>query len=128
MVSLSNVLWVALGGAVGSSARYLVAVASVRWFESLPVGTFAVNVIGSLLLGVLLQSFLLWDDGHPGTRLALTTGMMGGLTTYSTFNYELLAMAESGRPTTAVLYLLVTVSACLAAGAIGVFGVRWISG
>ncbi len=128
MVSLSNVLWVALGGAVGSGLRYLVAVASTRWTGSLPVGTLVVNVVGSFLLGALLQLFLLGDDGHPGPRLALTTGMMGGLTTYSTFNYELLTMAQAGRIEAAAAYLLVTVVACLAAGAVGLAAVRWLGG
>lgn len=124
---LSNVLWVALGGAVGSSARYLVSVSALKWFgPEWPVGTLVVNIVGSCLLGALLQLFLASEGVHPGARLMLTTGMMGGFTTYSTFNYELLLMLESGRSSAAGAYLVATVAGCLLAGALGVFTVRWI--
>ena len=129
MAWLSNLGWVALGGAIGSAGRYLVALGALRWFgPAWPIGTFAVNVVGSMLLGALVQLFILWDGAHPGLRLKLTTGMMGGFTTYSTFNLELLDMLQAGRTTAAAVYLLSTVVACLLAGAFGVAAVRWIGG
>ena len=125
-----NVLWVALGGAAGSAARYLVTLSTVRWvgMDDLPYGTLAVNVIGSCLLGALLQWVLFMEGTPAGPRLMMTTGLMGGFTTYSTFNYELLDMMQSGRPTAAAGYLALTVGACLAAGLVGVVGGRWLSG
>ncbi len=127
MFTWSNVLWVAIGGALGSSARYLVAIGALRWWGAgWPLGTFIVNVAGSLLLGGLIEYFLLVEDGQHPLRHALTTGMMGGFTTYSTFNYEVLQMLESGRATTALGYMALTVAACMGAGALGVIGVRWM--
>ncbi|MEL7371462.1 MAG: fluoride efflux transporter CrcB [Myxococcota bacterium] len=128
MTLLSNLLWVALGGAIGSAARYLVSVGAVRWFGThWPVGTLVVNIVGSMLLGILLQLFVTSDALHPGLRLKLTTGLMGGLTTYSTFNYELLVMIENGRGAAAGAYLVVTLASCLAAGGAGMASARWLS-
>ncbi|MEM7678653.1 MAG: CrcB family protein, partial [Myxococcota bacterium] len=105
----------------------LVSLGAVRWFGShWPVGTLMVNIAGSLLLGVLLQLFATMDGLHPGLRLKLTTGLMGGLTTYSTFNYEILAMMESGRLPAAAVYMVLTLASCLVAGGVGMAGVRWL--
>ena len=125
MATLVNLVWVAAGGALGSGARYLVAVGTVRWLGAgWPLATLIVNVLGSLLLGALLELFLQLEGGHAGLRLSLTTGMMGGFTTYSTFNFELLEMLQSGRMYPALLYLMTTVVACLVAGAVGIVVTR----
>ncbi len=108
------------GGALGSGARYLVSLGAARWLgPALPYGTFAVNLIGSLLLGLMLQSFTQATPESAGLRLALTTGAMGGFTTYSTFNYETLNLLSSGRWVAGGGYLLATVMSCLLAGALG---------
>lgn len=117
---MDKVLWVMVGGGVGSGARYLVALASVRLFgPAFPWGTFAVNAVGSFLLGLLLG----WFSGHPqgseGFRLALTAGLMGGFTTYSTFNYETLRFLEGGEYGVAAGYAGMTFVVCLASGATG---------
>lgn len=118
---MGEFFFVALGGAIGSGARYLVSVFVDRWIHrSFPFGTFTVNVLGSLLLGVLIEYFLAHKTHHPGLRLALTTGLMGGFTTYSTFNYETLRLTGEGAYGVAVLYVLVTIVACLLGGAIGI--------
>ena len=106
----------------------MTAVGAARWLGlQWPVGTLLVNVVGSFLLGALLQLFLVIDSGSPGIRLAVTTGMMGGFTTYSTFNYELLDMLQSGRMSLAFMYLGATVLGCLLAGTIGIVFVRWMT-
>lgn len=93
-----NWLLVALGGAVGAPLRYLTdrAVQQARHGRGLPYvfpwGTFTVNAAGSLLLGVLIGAAL------SGPAYALVgTGLCGALTTYSTFSYETLRLAEGGR-------------------------------
>ena len=119
---MARLLWISAGGAVGTAARYLVSVALANALgPALPYGTFAVNVVGSFLLGVIMQTSL--GDAaliSPATRLVLGTGVMGGFTTYSAFSYETVRFVESGNWGTAGLYVAATVVACLGAGALGV--------
>ncbi|MBK8010491.1 MAG: fluoride efflux transporter CrcB [Deltaproteobacteria bacterium] len=118
---MGEFFFVALGGAIGSGARYIVSVFVDRWLQrSFPFGTFAVNVLGSLLLGALIEYFIAHKSHHPGLRLALTTGLMGGFTTYSTFNYETLHLTGEGAYGVAALYVAATLVACLVGGAIGI--------
>jgi fluoride exporter len=106
---------VALGGAVGSVLRYLVAIAAVAWIgPTFPWGTLAVNLVGSFLIGVVqslaVESLMISEE----IRLLLATGVMGGLTTYSAFSYETVRLAESGAWGHAWINVLVTTAACLA--------------
>lgn len=113
---MEHVGWVALGGGIGSALRYLVALGAVRGFgPTFPYGTWVVNIVGSFALAVLIAR-LPTSSAGPGIRLALTTGAMGGFTTYSTFNHELLVLFEEGRIGAAVAYGVVTVAGALAAG------------
>lgn len=105
-----NWLLVAAGALVGAPLRYLTDRAlRARYGAALPWGTFAVNVAGSLLLGLVA--------GVCGGRgqLLLGTGLCGALTTYSTFSWETLRLAEAGPRRAAVLNVLGTVAAGLAA-------------
>jgi CrcB protein len=109
------VLLVALGGAIGSSLRYLVATAALAWLgPSFPWGTLVVNLVGSFAIGLVQQlateSLVLGEE----TRLFLTTGVMGGLTTYSAFSYETVRLMETGAWGPAWLNVIVTTTACLA--------------
>lgn len=123
--SVSKLLWVCLGGALGSGARYLVSLGMARWVgASWPYGTLTVNVLGSLLLGFLLERFTEAPGLSVGLRLALTTGAMGGFTTYSTFNYETLSLFQSGRTVAAGSYVAVTLVGCLMAGTLGILAAR----
>lgn len=100
---------VALGGGLGSVARFAVG----RWVQSLhvtsriPWGTFAVNVAGSFLLG-LLAGILVRRGQGPGAAwfLLLGTGFCGGFTTFSTFEFDLYFLLRSGREFEAGLYLI----------------------
>ena len=113
-----KLLWVMAGGALGSGARYLIALGSLRWFgPELPWGTFLVNLLGSFLLGVILAH----AAGPENLRLGLATGVMGGFTTYSTFNYEMILMIEGGTYGRAALYAGTTFAVCLIGGAAGVW-------
>ena len=117
---MSRFLWICLGGAAGTGARYLLG----GWIAraagpGFPWGTFAVNAIGSFLLGAILQVALTTDLISPTLRLALTTGVMGGFTTYSTFNYETLQLLRDDAWLLALANLGLTVIGCLVAGALG---------
>ncbi len=91
-----NVLLVALGGAIGSAARYLVgAFIANRFGPDFPWGTFIVNVSGSFLIGVILS--LVGGGQLPaGARLFLAVGVMGGYTTFSTYSNETLQLVQGG--------------------------------
>jgi len=124
-----RLLWVCLGGAVGSGARYLVSGWVLKALgNSLPYGTFAVNFIGSFLLGLLMHIGLSTDALSPEVRLALTTGAMGGFTTYSTFSYETMMLIHEGAWGGAAINVTVTVVGCLAASFVGLFAGRWLVG
>jgi CrcB protein len=115
---VKELLLVCAGGAIGSGARYLVATWAARVTTAVPLGTFAVNVVGSFLLGVVMAASLR-GALPPATRVALAAGVMGGFTTYSSFNWEMLASVERGAWLAAALYGGVTVVSCLVAGAAG---------
>jgi fluoride exporter len=118
---MGRLLLISLGGAVGTAARYLLSISLLRTLgPAFPYGTMAVNVIGSFLLGVIMQAGGDTSPLSPTTRLVLGTGVMGGFTTYSAFNYETLQYVQRGAWATAGLYVATTLLVCLAAGALGV--------
>jgi fluoride exporter len=107
------VLLVALGGAVGSVARYGVGLAAARWFGlAFPWGTLAVNLAGSLAIGVLAARV---GPADESTRLLLGVGLLGGFTTFSAFSLETVRLLEH-QPGLAMSYaaasLLLGVGAC----------------
>ncbi len=118
---MSRFLWICVGGAVGTGARYLLSGWALAAFgASFPWGTLAVNVIGSFLLGLLVQVGVATPVLSPTVRLALTTGVMGGFTTYSTFNYETMRYIQDGAWRLALGNVALTLVVCLAAGFAGV--------
>ena len=125
---MARFLWICLGGAIGTGARYLLSGWLLRITGSVfPYGTLAVNVIGSFLLGFLMEAALA-ADFPPTLRLALTTGVMGGFTTYSTFNYETLQLFQEDAWFLGFANLGITVTACLVAGVLGLAAGRLVAG
>ena len=98
---LRNILLVAFGGAIGSVCRYLLSGMNVA---SWPWGTFAVNILGSLIIGLLVG---LASKGivSPEMKLLLVTGFCGGFTTFSTFANESFGMLKAGDALQMALYL-----------------------
>jgi CrcB protein len=122
-------LLICLGGAVGSGARYLIALETPRVLGSaFPYATLIVNVAGSFLLGAVMHVGLATSLMSPELRLMLTTGIMGGFTTYSTFNYETMEYLRAGAYGLAGLNVASTVLLCLLAGALGLALARWLVG
>ncbi|WP_031172132.1 fluoride efflux transporter CrcB [Streptosporangium roseum] len=114
-----NWLLVLLGGAVGAPLRYLTDRAvQARHDTVFPWGTFTVNVVGSMILGVLAGAVLAGAVGNAA-QLLLGTGLCGALTTYSTFSYETLRLAETGALFLAVANVAASVVAGLGAVFIG---------
>jgi fluoride exporter len=119
-----TILEVALGGAIGSVLRYLTNLSAFRFFgPSFPIGTFAVNVIGSLVMGFLFVGLA------DKTRTApfLMTGVLGGFTTFSAFSLDALKLFESDRISSAALYIFGSVTVSLLAVFIGATIARTIS-
>lgn len=111
---------VCLGGAAGSGARYLISIwIGARFGTAFPLATLTVNIAGSFLLALIMQISLATNLTSPEMRLALTTGLLGGFTTYSTFNYETSVLLQEGAWLMASVNITLTVLACLVAGWLG---------
>ncbi len=124
MVSaVREVLYVALGGSLGAVSRYGIGEwARKRLGDALPWGTLIVNVVGSLLLGILL-GLALREVGTRGQRLAFGTGFLGAFTTFSTFSTETVLMAQQGKLSGAVLNVVLN----LAVGIGAAIGGLWLA-
>lgn len=110
-----TLIWIALGGAVGSVLRYTLGGAVQRFSaRGFPVGTLAVNVIGCLIIGILLQR-LLNNQAHPVARAFLIVGFCGGFTTFSAFSSETIGLLLGGEIGRATIYVSLSVLLCLAA-------------
>ena len=107
-------IWISLGGALGTAARYGMNVATMRFQSSnLPVATLVVNLIGSFLIGVVMQWSFQTSFVTPNVRLFLVTGILGGFTTFSAFSYETLALLQQGRVRLALAYIALQVLGCV---------------
>lgn len=107
-------------GALGCGVRYLVGMwAQQRLGDRFPYGTLIVNLVGSFAIALVMELSVRIVDFPPNLRLALVTGFIGGMTTYSSFNFETTQLAMAGGTGRALLNLAVTVVGCIAAGALG---------
>lgn len=103
-------LFVMSGGAVGAVSRFIVGTLVARWYPGLfPLGTFLINVTGSFLIGVLMMVFLNRPSIDANWRLFLVTGILGGYTTFSSFEWETFAAIRGGAATVAVSYAISSV-------------------
>ena len=118
------VLWVMVAGAVGSGARYLVALAMAG--ATFPYGTLTVNLSGSFLLGIVAH-LSLSGTLSVDARTVIGVGFLGGFTTYSSFNQETLTMLTGGTAGAAVLNIVITLAGGLAAGALGLAAGRFLT-
>lgn len=113
---MRQVLLVGAGGALGSMARYLLSTLILRLAgPAFAWGTLTVNLAGSFLIALIMHLGLSAAVISPETRLFLTTGVMGGLTTYSTFSYETTRYLQDGAWVLAGANVGVTVLGCLLA-------------
>lgn len=128
---MKEVLAVAIGGATGAVGRYYVAGLVARWLEGaigagFPYGTLAVNVVGSFVMGALVESFGTVVQVGPELRALVLIGVLGGFTTFSAFSadtYLLIERAEVGR---AALYIVMSVGISLAGFLAGLRLLRWV--
>ena len=126
---MRKLLLVFFGGGFGSGARYLFGAWAAQAFgPAFPYGTIAINALGSFLIALIMEVSLTTRLVGPDLRLALTTGVMGGFTTYSTFNYETLGLFRQGAWLLGCANLAVTVVLCLLLGALGFLAGRAVAG
>src|SRR5688572_2832679 len=119
-----TLLLIAFGGAVGSVSRYGVgALVQKTAHLAFPVGTLTVNVLGSLLVGILARAFM-HPQTHPDLRAMLIVGFCGGFTTFSAFSLETVGLMQGGEWLKALACILLSVVLCLAATAVGFAVVR----
>jgi len=115
-------------GAAGCGARYLISLwAAKRIGIAFPYGTLIVNIVGSFAIAFVLELSTRVANFPPNVRLALTTGFLGGLTTYSSFNYETTALVTSGHAARGLLNIGITLVGCLVAGFLGLLLARRFS-
>ena len=110
-----SVVCIFLGGGLGSLLRWALGLALNPLFPQVPPGTLAANVIGGLLMGGALGVFAQFESLPPAARLAVTTGFLGGLTTFSTYSAESATLLLRGDYRWAAVHTVAHVVASLAA-------------
>jgi len=118
---MNMILLVAIGGAVGSIARYLMASSiqtATAW--EFPIGTVLVNILGCFLIGILYVLLVARPDPRQDLRALLMVGVMGGFTTFSSFSLETVTLAMNGHYTSATLNVVISVAACLVGTVLGI--------
>ena len=103
---MNHFLVVALGGAIGAAGRHLVGMTALRLFgPHFPWGTFTVNIVGSFLMGVLIETLALKGNVGQEVRLFLATGVLGGFTTFSAFSLDVVLLFDRKGFGLAALYV-----------------------
>ena len=124
METFAKILAVAIGGAFGATARYLINISPLaNLFEKFPFPTFFINVIGSFLIGFLFVLFANKFALGENLRLAITVGFLGAFTTFSTFEFEIFDLAREKYFAVAFLYLCLSISV----GFVGVLAGVWLA-
>ena len=119
----------ALGGAFGASGRYLVGVFALRTFGlGFPYGTFIVNVLGAIVMGLFIHMLATKFNGSAELRTFFATGVLGGFTTFSAFSLELANMIERGHWSSALFYSCISVLLCVVGVFAGLLLARLITG
>jgi CrcB protein len=127
---MERFLLICTAGAVGTGTRYLIGLGATKLFgPTLPLGTLTVNLVGCFFMG-LVMALAASEHGLPDTtRLVLATGFMGGLTTYSAFNFETTRFLFTDKNYAGgALYFFTTAVGCVALGLLGALAGRRLAG
>ena len=102
-----NIICVGCGGFLGAISRYIISIyTSKQFLFKIPLGTLIVNVLGGFLIGLIMELTIKNNFISPQLKLFLATGIMGGLTTFSTFSYETIVLIKEGNILLAILNIL----------------------
>jgi len=118
---------ISVGASIGAVLRWLLAVRFNPLWSALPLGTLAANLIGGYAIGLILGWLGQHPELSPQVRLFLVTGLMGGLTTFSTFSAEVVTHLQTGRYGPALLVAMTHVAGSLALTALGLATARALS-
>ena len=112
---MKMLLVVGAGGAIGAVGRYLVMIQVRHWLgDGFPWATLTVNVVGSFILGLLIEALALAWSPSQELRVLMTVGLLGAFTTFSTFSMDVALLYERGEVGLALLYVLASVSLSIA--------------
>lgn len=124
---VAGYLAVFIGGGLGSALRHGVNRASLAyWGPGFPYGTLIVNLVGGLLMGVFAEAYLTRGGGNQEFRLFLTTGFLGGFTTFSAFSLDAALMWQRSDYVALGLYVVASVLLSIVALFMGMAAVRWL--
>lgn len=119
---IQKIILVGLGGGLGSVLRYVASLGIAKhWSGIFPLGTFLINLSGSLLIGLILGGLLKHQQIGEEWKLFLATGFCGGYTTFSTFSAENVSLLQSGQFTMALIYMVGSVLLGILAVMLGYF-------
>ena len=113
-----------LGGGLGAALRHGINLGAARWLGAgFPYGTLIVNVTGSLIMGLIAGYFAFKGDASQNWRLFLTTGILGGYTTFSAFSLDAALLYERGAVAMAAIYVVASVALSI----LGLFAGLWLA-
>lgn len=122
---IKQILLVGLGGGIGSMLRFIISLFSTKYFDSkFPIATITVNVIGSLLIGVILAYLHKTNTESSDLKFLLAIGLCGGFTTFSTFAWENLQLFNNQQYYLAIFYTLLSLLLCFIGVAGGYFIIK----
>lgn len=120
-----SLLWIALGGGLGSVARFLLSsLMNKQLGVDFPFGTLGVNVLGSFCIGIAYVYLVQLNMGNPHYKHLFMVGFLGAFTTFSTFSLDSIQLIESGKSLWAICYIGLSVMGCLLASLLGIWLAR----
>ncbi|EIC84541.1 fluoride efflux transporter CrcB [Serratia sp. M24T3] len=123
----NTLLAVFIGGGVGSVSRWYISLKLNPTSSLIPIGTLVVNLTGALIIGLMIALFNRMTQWDPVWKMLLTTGLCGGLTTFSTFSLEVVYMLQDGRFGAALLNIALNLIGSIAMTMLGFMLVSWYS-
>ena len=114
-----NIFWVAAGGALGASLRFVSSSFFNLFFPNLPIGTFFVNVLGSFIIGLLINALEMRSSSEFFIKYFLIIGVLGSYTTFSSFSYEVIELYNNKKLLLSIIYILASVFSCIVAAYAG---------
>ena len=114
-----NFFWVAAGGALGASLRFVSSSFFNLFFPNLPIGTFFVNVLGSFIIGLLINALEMRSSSEIFIKYFLIIGVLGSYTTFSAFSYEVIELYNNKKLLLSIIYILASVFSCIVAAYAG---------
>ena len=121
------ILFVGLGGFLGAISRYEITLICNKYINTIiPIGTLLVNILGGLLIGFIMELSTNTNYISPNLKVFLTTGFMGGLTTFSTFSYESVVLFNQEKYSSAIINILSNGTLSILAVFIGMYLCKFI--